>query len=104
MKGISRTDLPNKNHGLTRDDALFWSDWVIAASLALASTAIVSAQQGTPIPPLQMTVSFVSIILGCSAFPFFLRVFAYGPDAKIKSLGWKGLGWIVIANAIGIMI
>lgn len=99
MKGISRTDLPNKNHGLTRDDALFWSDWIVAASLALAGSVIVAANQGEAVPVAQVLASFFSIVLGCSAFPFLLRVFAYDPNARIKSMGW-----IVVANSFGILI
>lgn len=52
----------------------------------------------------QAVFSFASIVLGCSAFPFFLRVFAYGPNAQMKAWGWKGLGWIFIANSVGILI
>lgn len=104
MKGISRSNLPNKNHGLKRDDALFWSDWVVAAGLALAGSVVVSANQGKAIPVSQAAFSFFSIVMGCSAFPFFLRVFAYGPNAQMKAWGWKGLGWIVVANSVGILI
>ena len=104
MKGLSRTNHLGKNHGLNRDDALFWSDWVIAAALALTGSVIVSSSQGQAIPQGQLVLCFFAIFFGCTALPFFLRVFAYGPNAEIKAWGWWGLGWVMIANAIGVLI
>ena len=104
MKGISRTELPGKKHGLSRDDALFWTDWTIAASLALVGSVIVSASDNKPIPVIQVFVSVLSILLSCSAFPFFLRIYAYEQGAKLKNWGWKGAGWILIANLVGVVV
>jgi hypothetical protein len=104
MKGISRSNLPGKNHGLSRDDALFWTDWTVAASLALAGSIVAAAGQGKTIPLAQVLVSFFAIVLSCSAFPFCLRVFAYGPNAQMKTWGWKGAGWLLISNFIGILV
>jgi hypothetical protein len=104
MKGISRTDLPGKKHGLSRDDVLFWTDWTIAASLALGGSTVVAASSDKPIPVVQVLVSLVSILLSCSAFPFFLRVFAYESGARMKAWGWKGAGWIMVANFVGVLV
>jgi hypothetical protein len=104
MKGLSRTNHAGKNHGLSLDDALFWSDWVIAAALALSGSIVVSSSQGKPIPQLQLFLCFAAIFFGCSVLPFFLRIFAYGPDAEIKSWGWWGLGWVLVANAFGVLV
>ena len=104
MKGISRTDLPGKRHGLTRDDALFWTDWTIAGGLALVGSIVAALNQGEAVLPWQVWLSVVTIVLSCSAFPFFLRVFAYEAHAKIKVWGWKGIGWILIANAVGMAV
>lgn len=104
MKGISRTNLPGKNHGLKRDDALFWTDWTIAGSLALVSSIAVAASRGALILPFQVWLSAGTIVACCSIFPFFLRVFAYMPRAQLKSWGWYGIGWILVANAVGMLV
>lgn len=99
MKGSSRPNLPGKNHALTQDDALFWTDWTVAASLALGGSLLVASSQDKDIPPTQVAIGFGAIIVGCVFFPFFLRTFAYDAHGKIKS--W---GWIFGANAVGILI
>jgi hypothetical protein len=104
MKGISRTDLPGKNHGLEREDALFWTDWTLAGAIALAGSAIAASIQHKEIPPGRLELAIGCILLGCSAFPFFLRVVAYGPGARIKAWGWKGFGWVFVANGVGALI
>jgi len=106
MKGSSRTNLPNKRHGLTSDDVLFWSDWTIAGVFALSGSVIAGATQGKPTTGIvtPLIFGYGAIVLGFVALPFFLRTFAYDPGAKIRKLGWKGSGWIVIANLFGIAI
>jgi hypothetical protein len=104
MKDISRTDLPGKNHGLEREDALFWSDWTLAGAVALGGSVVAASIQHKVIPPGRLGLAIACIVLGCSAFPFFLRIAAYGPGARIKQWGWKGFGWVFVANAVGILI
>ncbi|MDT0353873.1 hypothetical protein RM445_30745 [Pseudonocardia sp. DSM 45834] len=103
MKGISRTNLPGKNHGLKIDDALFWSDWTIAGCLALVGSVAVAASQGVVAIPSHVWLGFTALALGCSVFPFFLRVYAYAPRAQLKSWGWRGTGWVLVANAVGVV-
>ena len=79
MKGNSRTNLPNKNHAISREDTLFWSDWTIAATLALTGSVLVSAGQGRSIPIPQVAASYIAIAFGFGVFPYFLRTFAYVP-------------------------
>lgn len=99
MKGSSRTNRINNKHGLTRDDALFWSDWTIAAALALAGTLLLAARENEPVPVKQVVLAFSAIFFGCSFFPLFLRTFAYDDDAKLKA----GMRWIVVANLGGLL-
>jgi hypothetical protein len=104
MKGISRTDLPGKNHGLTRDDALFWTDWTVAAALALVTTMVVSASRGNAVFVNLVYTSIVTMLVSFTFFPFFLRILAYDSGAKLKTWGWRGIGWILIANGMGILV
>jgi hypothetical protein len=104
MKGNSRTNLPGRRHGLTKDDALFWTDWTVAASLALVSSITLSLKNGREVLPWQIWFSAITIVCSCCAFPFFLRVFAYDRRGRIKSWGWRGIGWILIANSVGMIV
>jgi hypothetical protein len=104
MKGISRTEIPPKKHGLTLDDALFWTDWTLAGCLALIGSIAVATKQGEPPNLGQLWLAFLAIAFGFSGLPWFLRLFAYDSNAKIKQMGWKGLGWIIIANLVGMAI
>lgn len=104
LKGLSRTELPGKKHGLTREDGLFWTDWTIAAGLALATTLVVASSKNVPVPMSQVVLCLIAILLGCTAFPFLLRLLAYESGAKIKEWGWLKMGWIFIANGAAVMI
>ncbi len=104
MKGNSRTNRRGRNHGLNREDALFWTDWTIAGCFALVGSVAIAANRSLPIAPAQVWLSASSLTVCCLGFPFFLRTFAYGRDAKLKHWGWKGAGWIVIANSAGMLV
>ncbi|MBV9314214.1 MAG: hypothetical protein JO100_10885 [Pseudonocardia sp.] len=104
MKGLSRTAIKPKSHGLTQEDTLFWSDWVIAAGLSLTGALIVASNENKPIPTLQVVGCIGAILAGCVFLPFALRTFAYEENAKIRPLPPGGIGWILIANACGILI
>src|SRR3569833_1418083 len=41
MKGISRTELPGKKHGLTQDDAIIWFVWSFLFVLVLFFSVVV---------------------------------------------------------------
>ncbi|MDX3192098.1 hypothetical protein PV458_27120 [Streptomyces sp. MN03-5084-2B] len=104
LKGISRTNLPGKKHGLTKDDSLFWSDWIIAACLALGGSLLVGAIEGRPVPPLRLVLSLLFLSLGCSAFPLLLRLYAYENGARLKEWGYKGMGGVLVANGVGMLV
>ncbi|GGP37669.1 hypothetical protein [Saccharothrix coeruleofusca] len=98
MKAASRPGLGGRSHGLRRDDLLFWTDWIIAASVALIGSALALSFAGKPVPPLQLVASFLALLLGVTAFPIFLRSFAYAGRAEMEK--W---GWVVTANLVGIV-
>ncbi|MRH92215.1 hypothetical protein GFY24_33090 [Nocardia sp. SYP-A9097] len=104
MKAISRTEITGKKHGLTRDDALFWTDWSLAGSLALAGSLLLAAHQDKSVPVSEMAAGFLVVLCSCSGLPLFLRIFAYEPNAKLKEIPPKGIGWVLIANIFGILV
>ena len=104
LKGLSRTNLTGQNHGLSRDDALFWTDWIIAAALALSGALMVASIEARPVPLKIVGGCLATLVFGCGALPLFMRTYAYDPNAELKEMGWKGIGWILIANFVGILI
>lgn len=104
MRGLSRTDVQGKQHNLQREDALFWSDWCVAGALAFFLAFITASGNHEPIPKSQLISAFIVILFSFTGLPFGLRVFAYDPDAKLKSLPPSGVGWIIIANALGLFV
>nr|WP_319964411.1 hypothetical protein [Lentzea sp. BCCO 10_0856]MDX8029403.1 hypothetical protein [Lentzea sp. BCCO 10_0856] len=106
MKGSSRTNRAGSRHGLSVDDGLFWSDWTISAVLALSGSVIAATGSGKPLGPDVGAIAwgYGAIIAGGILLPFFLRTFAYGPNAQLNRMGPGGSGWLILANAAGIGI
>jgi hypothetical protein len=101
MRGISRPNPSGKTHALTREDALFWSDWVLAGTVALTTTLVVHAAKKTDISLLSVVLAICALFLGCSALPFAIRTFAHDPDTgKFRSGKW----WFLAANGAGMLI
>ena len=99
LKGVSRSNRDGRNHGLAREDLLFWSDWTVAAAVALIVSIAVPKED---LEPLLVVGAFVYVIGTCTAFPFMLKVFAYESNAQIKPMRPGGYGWIIVANVGGI--
>ena len=99
LKLISRTPLPGKKHGLEIEDALWWTDWVVAASFALVGALIAAARAGKQVPVPQVVVAALALFVGFSVMPYGLRMVAYAQNAKIK--GWL---WVWAANGVASLI
>jgi hypothetical protein len=99
LKLISRTPRQNKKHGLEIEDALWWTDWVVAASFALVGSLIAAARAGKDVPVPQVILAAVALFVGFSVMPFGLRMAAYTQNAKIK--GWR---WVWAANGVASLI
>jgi xanthine/uracil permease len=99
LKLISRTPRTNKKHGLEIEDALWWTDWVVAACFALVGSLIAAARDNKDIPVPQVVVATLALFVGFSVMPFGLRMIAYEPDAKIR--GWI---WVWAANGVASLV
>jgi hypothetical protein len=99
LKLISRTPKNNKWHGLEIEDALWWTDWVVAASFALVGSLIAAARDGKDIPVPQVVVAALALFVGFSVMPFGLRMIAYTQNARIKS--WR---WVWAANGVASLV
>jgi hypothetical protein len=51
-----------------------------------------------------MNLTYVVMFLGVMVLPLCLRTLAYEPDAKLKDLPPAGMGWVIAANAVGLLV
>lgn len=97
MKASSR---PGSRNPLTRDDALFWSDWIIAAALAFFGSLLIASDQGKSPPVDTVVYGIITISFGLLIFPFFLRLCgAFNGSGQVT-----GSMWLFLANAISILV
>jgi hypothetical protein len=84
---------------LTREDALFWTDWVVSATATLIGTTFIAVNKATPVPFSVWLGAVASLLASCVTVPFLLRVFAYEPaTGRMKT----DIRWMVLANTIGL--
>lgn len=100
IRGSSRPNPPNKNHALTREDAIFWPDWVVSATVTLVVSGCVAVTKSESIPPGIWFGAIGTLVAFCLALPFAIRVWAHDPQTlQLKSGPW----WVVGLNALGIV-
>ncbi|BCJ41413.1 hypothetical protein GCM10010168_55880 [Actinoplanes ianthinogenes] len=100
LKLISRTPRKGRRTGLEMEDALWWTDWVVAATFALVGSVVAAARDTTKDVPLPQAVVAVGVLFfGFSVMPYGLKMVAYDQDARIK--GWW---WIWAANGVASLI
>lgn len=99
LKLISRQPPPGKRHGLNLDDAVWWIDWIVTASITLVAFVLLAIANNRSVTIGQISLAILSLFLGYSAIPFAVRMFCYTPNGKLKD--WR---FIVPANVVGILI
>jgi hypothetical protein len=99
LKLLSRRPPPGKNHGLVPEDFVWWIEWVVAASVALALTLIVASYNGRVIPFSQVLSTIIALLCGFSILPYLAKVYAYDKNGQVK--GWRE---IVVMNVLGMLI
>lgn len=105
MRNQSRPNVGGQSWTIDREDALFWSDWVLAGGWALASTCVSASHSGKAIPLGIVLTTVVALVLGLLAVPVVLRGFAYdATTGQLRNLKPYGLGWVLIANGFGMVL
>jgi hypothetical protein len=100
IRGSSRPNPPGKTHGLTRDDALFWSEWVVSATVTLVGTTFVAIAKSSEISLPLWGGAVGTLVVSCVAVPFLLRVLAHDPTTGNMK---NGLGWLICVNSVGLV-
>lgn len=96
---ISREPPPNKRIVVSKEDLIWWADWVVAGSLTLAVLILSAAHDHKEISFKSLIITFASLFLGYSALPFVAKMLIYDKDGKIKEW-WH----IAIVNFLGALI
>ncbi|MFD6293987.1 hypothetical protein ACFWFU_04040 [Streptomyces sp. NPDC060235] len=106
LKFVSREPEPDpsrpsgrKRHAFTIEDAVWWIDWVVTASIALIILVLNASHNKKPTATLQVGIGFAVLFLGYSVIPVFVRQVCYDGNGKIKS--WKH---VAVLNFIGMGI
>ncbi|MCH0567953.1 hypothetical protein I3F60_01500 [Streptomyces sp. MUM 136J] len=81
------------------EDAIWWIDWIVAASIALVILTLTASSNGKPVATAAVALGFVALFLGFSVMPLVVRQQFYDSSGRIKS--WKHIASL---NVIGMAI
>jgi hypothetical protein len=99
LKLISRQPPPGRRHALTLDDAVWWIDWIVTASITLVVYVLLAIANHKEVTLGQVGLAMLSLFLGYSAMPYVVRLFCYDPTGNFKD--WR---LIIPLNVFGIVI
>ena len=99
LRIISREPPEGKRIVVSKEDLIWWADWVVSGSLALAVLLLYAAKDHKAIDFKSLIITFLSLFLGYSALPFVAKMLIYDGDGEIKE--WW---YIAIANLFGALI
>ena len=70
------------------DDAAWWIEWVVIATVALAIFLVLSAHEHKHIGGGQITAVIIAMFAGYGLLPLMANVRCLDNDGKVKSIGW----------------
>lgn len=92
---------------MTLDDAVWWIEWVVTASIALALLLVVASHRHELLLTKQVGLGIAVTFLGYSVMPYFARLLCYDETGKLKSwrhvlgLNMIGMGVLVASVLVG---
>ncbi len=99
LKLISRQPPPGKSHALNLDDAVWWIDWIVTATITLVVFVLLAVANNRQVTLGQVGMAILSLFLGFSAIPYAVKMLCYDNTGRLK--GWL---YLVPANVMGIVI
>jgi hypothetical protein len=85
IKFMSRLTRAGPKFPLTRDDADWWIEWVVAATVALMVFITTNALEHKPVSIWQVTTAIVAVLLGYGALPTIASVFCLDDNGRVAS-------------------
>jgi di/tricarboxylate transporter len=95
----SRVTRDNTKFPLHLDDATWWIEWVVAATVALAVFLVIDAHDHKDIDVAQIVTAIIAVFLGYSALPMMANIRCLDDEGKVKSVKW-----LIILNVAAIFI
>ena len=83
------------------DDADWWKEWVVTASVALGIFLIINAHEHKDISVSQVILTLIAVGVGCGALPIVANVFCLDTNNKVRS--WQRLIPLNVAAALILM-
>jgi hypothetical protein len=71
---------------LVRDDADWWIEWIVAATIALALFLIINAHEHKPVSTWQVVTALAAIFFGYAALPRIASVFCLDDNGRVASI------------------
>lgn len=102
LKFISRDPPQGKNHGLEREDLVWWIEWVVAAAVSFTVLALTTAGDGGSLSQIQIIGLVIVFFVGFSGLPGLVRAFGYDKSDGTPSL--KRVMGILVPNLLGAVI
>ncbi|MEV7046156.1 hypothetical protein [Amycolatopsis sp. NPDC051061] len=82
------------------EDMLWWTDWVVAATLTLCILLITAGQQNKTLSAMQGIMTLVQLFLGWAVFPKLVNQFVYGSNGQLMPF-WPR---IAVANLFALSV
>lgn len=89
----------NGSFPLKVDDADWWMEWVVTASVALGIFLIINAHEHKNVSVSQVALAFIAVGLGYSALPVMANVYCLDTNNKVRS--WPR---IMALNIVAVVI
>src|SRR5690242_17405246 len=78
----------NSRFPMKVDDADWWMEWVVTASVALGIFLVINAHEHKHISVSQVVWALVAVAAGYSALPVMANVFCLDTNNKVRSVPW----------------
>jgi hypothetical protein len=90
LKAVARVPPTGKKFGkLEKEDFLFWTDWTVAGSVALAVLLIAASLNEKPVTFSQQILGLIYIVLGYFVLPQLVRALVYSSHGTFEAGWWR---------------
>ncbi len=107
---LSRLTRSGQKFPLGKDDADWWIEWVVAATLALVIFLIINAHEHKPITTIQVVTAIAALVFGYSSLPTIAKVYCLNARGRVVSvkalfaLNLSALFILMATVAVGVKI
>jgi hypothetical protein len=106
LKKFSRMPPPGAKFGpLQRDDFLWWVDWTVSGSIALAALLLAAAAEGKPVEPEQQLLMILYGVVGYGILPQLAKALVYDKQGAFHAKwSWARVGAINLMALMALLL